>query len=217
MIRSTVISAALLSSLSAFAQDQEASNPPTANSYSYVELSGRLYVPENEIEWGPEPFSYLPGVGGTASAQFLPYAFAFVEAEGYRRVEGEAEIEARSLGGGVGAAYPINDQLDMLATVGYFGETMEFCRTNICFEGDADGYVVGGGFRLKANENFDLLAKYEHGFFDAEDIAGDSVEGDSGKIKLELHGGQNGHGAVGGIDILEDSAYFKLGYRYTLD
>lgn len=219
MIRTTLLGAALLASLPVFAQDQPEpkERPATANSYSYVEITGRLYVPDDEIQWGPEPFDYLPGIGGTASVQFLPYAFAFIEAEGYRREEGEAKIESASLSGGVGAVYPVVDQLDMLATVAYFGETQEQCRLSACLEGDADGYAVGGGFRFKANEHFDILAKYEHGFFDIEGVDGSTSEDDAGRTKVELHLSENAHGVIAGADVMEESVYFKLGYRYTFN
>lgn len=210
MFRKSLLSIALITSFPAFAAE-----PPTANNYSYVEVSGRLLILDDELQLGPYTYDALPGLAGAASVQFLPYAFAFIEAAGYRQEEGETELELGALSVGGGVAYPIADQVDAIATLAYTGLTAEGCGGSFCVEVDGDGYTVGGGFRFALNEKFDLLAKYEHDFIETDSPNGSTTEDDYSNFKLELHGGQNGHGAIGGAEYQDGDVEFKLGYRYS--
>ena len=206
-MKSTTLIAALILAAPAAAL---ADLPDTANSYSYIEASGKLLNLDNEILGTDRLF----GAGLAASFQPLPYAFGFANLSGYRNEGDDAEINMGEGEIGAGLVYPVLSKLDVLATAAFTKKRAEFCVSSRCLTADGSGYVLGAGARLAFNDQISMLAKYENETIEIDDLP-DSEES-YGSVKLELLAQRDGHGLVVGAEIDEDDqGTYKIGYRYT--
>jgi len=210
MIRKILICIALVASLPA-----QADSPETANGYSYAEVSGRFLIFDEDIRVGDYEYRGLPGIGGALSIQFLPYAFGFVEAEGYHGEEGSTELQGGYLRAGFGGAYPVTDYADALATLAYSSQTVKACDSGFCRKVDADGFTPGVGIRVALNEKVDVLAKFERDFIETDLPGGQTSEDDYSNLIFELHVSDKSHGLVIGGELQDGDAVAKIGYRYS--
>ena len=220
MLRSTLLATGLLATLP-ISMPAFAEKPPTANRYSYLEVSAQIISFNDPIDLpssrGYEEYKATPGLGFAASAQVLKYAFGFVDASAYRNSGEETELKGDQFNLGGGLAYPVVNQLDVLATLAYTNLTATACTSHFCADVDGDGYTLSGGVRFRFNDKFNLLAKAQSQTITTTLPDGVDNKDTYNALVLELVGGQNGHGIVAGFTVDEDEQTYKLGYRYTFE
>ena len=194
-----------------------AANKQTANEYSYLDLSAQVVNFDNEIaipiRFGSE--TYNGALGGGAKLSFQPFAFGFgfIEGSGFYNQGSSSDLSATFFDIGLGAAYPLTDALDVIGTVALTRQEIEFCSSGFCATAEADGPVIGAGIRLKINERFDILAKYEREDLDFE-VAGSPAGNETYNVAiLEFRAGGERHGLIGGFESNDGDQTFKLGYR----
>ena len=194
-----------------------AANKQTANEYSYLDLSAQVVNFDNEIaipiRFGSE--TYNGALGGGAKLSFQPFAFGFgfIEGSGFYNQGSSSDLSATFFDIGLGAAYPLTDALDVIGTVALTRQTVEICSSGFCVEPEANGSVIGGGLRLKVNERFDILGKYEREDLDTE-FSGETIGSDTYNVAvLEFRVGGERHGLIGGFESNDGTQTFKLGYR----
>jgi len=193
-----------------------AANKQTANEYSYLDLSAQAVDFDDEIAIPVRGSSeiYNGALGGGAKLSFQPFAFGFgfIEGSGFSAKGSSSNLSATFLDIGLGAAYPLTGALDFIGTVALTRQEFEICSSGFCATAEVDGSVIGVGLRLKVNERFDILGKYEREDLDAE-LAGETIGSDTYIAVLEFRVGGERHGLIGGVEDNEGDQTFKLGYR----
>ncbi|PFG54561.1 outer membrane protein with beta-barrel domain [Marinobacter sp. LV10R520-4] len=204
-------------SFAALCSTAVAANKQTANEYSYLDLSAQVVNFDDEIAIPVRGGSeiYDGALGGGAKLSFQPFAFGFgfIEGIGFYNEGSSSDFSATLFDIGLGTAYPLTSALDVIGTVALTRQEIEFCSSGFCATAEADGPVIGAGIRLKINERFDILAKYEREDLDIE-VAGSPADNETYNVAiLEFRAGGERHGLIGGFESNDGDQTFKLGYR----
>ena len=204
-------------SFAALCSTAVAANKQTANEYSYLDLSAQVVNFDDGIaipvRFGSETYNGALGGGAKLSFQPLAFGFGFIEGSGFYNEGSSSDLSGTFFDIGLGAAYPLTRALDVIGTVALTRQEIEFCSSGFCATAEADGPVIGAGIRLKINERFDILAKYEREDLDFE-VAGSPAGNETYNVAiLEFRAGGERHGLIGGFESNDGDQTFKLGYR----
>lgn len=195
-----------------------------ASNFSYSQVNASLAYTQfdDDIVIDASTGSYeLDSVGGLfidGSWQFHDHFFVGLSTTTQSGESADVVVEL-TVGQGLmylGGVYPINNQLDLVATAGVGNADVEICLHNVCFEDDVDITAVSVGARFKLTEVVELNASYNKINYDEADTDSDS------SVSL---GGAWWHSSTGSIylnysvgeDIGEDANTVNLGYRYSFE